>query len=535
MEKVRKLKKFKNLLITTLQIVLIIFVTLILFASIRGNAGIPTAEELNNPVWKEQGPFELSPERGRYALTYSIIEDKSFDFSIPVARFTTPDLGYTDGKFVSLFAPGVSFLVIPGYVVGHYLGMSQVGAYSAIAVYAILNFILIRQISKLLGASNPASVIAGMTFIFATPAFAYGVSLYQHHISTFLILLATYLLVRFEKKWLATLGIWFLCGLGIAVDNPNLLMMMPIGIVALLQSLDIEEKKEEMSIRIYPKYIIAIIGVLIPALGFMYFNYVSYGNPLQLGGTTNSVDAINEEGEPVTSEGILTPEELAQAGEFEEGERSSVGFFEARDMVNGLYIHLFSEDRGVVYFTPVILTGIIGIFVLYRSKNKHLPLLLSIVGVNLILYSMWGDPWGGWAFGSRYLIPSYAIMSIFIAMALTRYSRNILFLLVFAVLFVYSTAINTLGAITTSAIPPKVQAIPLEALTGKEEKYNYKRSWDFLNNNGSKSYFYQEFLEDSIPAKDFYITLVSAISTVSLMTLIGVYLTNRKTKDENKD
>ncbi|HRP36858.1 MAG TPA: hypothetical protein PLS50_03535, partial [Candidatus Dojkabacteria bacterium] len=186
MEKVIKLKKFKSMFSTTLQIVVLIFITLVLFASIRGTAGIPTAEELNSPVWKEQGPFELSPERGRYALTYSIIEDKSFDFSIPVARFTTPDLGFTDGKFVSLFAPGVSFLVIPAYIVGLYLGMSQVGTYSAIAVYAILNFILIRQISKLLGASNPASVIAGMTFIFATPAFAYGVSLYQHHISTFL-------------------------------------------------------------------------------------------------------------------------------------------------------------------------------------------------------------------------------------------------------------------------------------------------------------------------------------------------------------
>ncbi len=73
MKNVRKFIKIKSFLNTALHILVLVFTTLVLFASIRGNAGIPTAEELNTPIWKEQGPFELSPERGRYALTYSII------------------------------------------------------------------------------------------------------------------------------------------------------------------------------------------------------------------------------------------------------------------------------------------------------------------------------------------------------------------------------------------------------------------------------------------------------------------------------
>lgn len=525
-------KKFLNIMI---QSILVVFVVVIMIASIRGLAGNPTAEELNSPTWKEQGPFELSPERGRFALTYSILEDHSVIFSVPVARFTTPDLGYTNENFVSLFAPGVSYLVIPGYLVGQFFGLAQVGTYAAIGLFAIVNYLLIRLISRSLGASPLASAVAGMVFLFATPAFAYGVSLYQHHISTFLILAGVYILIRFEKKWLAMFGVWFLCALGIAVDNPNLFMMFPLGLFALIQALNIGETEKNLTVKINPKFIVAILGIVLPITGFLYFNNLSYGSPFQLGGTVNSVDVINDEGKPVTSEDILTPEELAQAGEFEEEERSSVGFFEARDMVNGLYIHLLSPDRGVLYFTPVILVGIVGMFVLYKSSNKYLPLLLSIVGINLVLYSMWGDPWGGWAFGSRYLIPGYAIMSIFIAMALTKYSRNIIFLLIFGVLFIYSVSINTLGAITTSAIPPKVQAIPLEALTGKEEKYNYMRNWDYLNQNGSKSYFYQKYLENTVDARDFYITLVSAISTVTIISLIGVYLTNRKTINGNKD
>ncbi|HUN01924.1 MAG TPA: hypothetical protein PLS00_03635, partial [Niabella sp.] len=71
--------------------ILLIFVVVIMMGSIRGIAGNPTAEELNSPIWKEQGPFELSPERGRFALTYSVLEDQSVIFSIPAARFVTPD------------------------------------------------------------------------------------------------------------------------------------------------------------------------------------------------------------------------------------------------------------------------------------------------------------------------------------------------------------------------------------------------------------------------------------------------------------
>src|SRR4030042_648124 len=120
-----------------------IFIIVVLLFAVRGVSGNPSKGDMNSSYWKEDGPFELSPERGRFALTFSIIEDKSLSFSLPVAQFTLPDLGFHMGKFVSLFAPGVSFVAIPGYLIGKNFGVSQLGTFMIICLFAFLNALLI--------------------------------------------------------------------------------------------------------------------------------------------------------------------------------------------------------------------------------------------------------------------------------------------------------------------------------------------------------------------------------------------------------
>src|SRR5437764_713806 len=60
---------------------LLLFLATTLLVSMRGNPGNPTQDQLNTPYWKDNGPFELSPERGRFALLYSLVENHSFQFS----------------------------------------------------------------------------------------------------------------------------------------------------------------------------------------------------------------------------------------------------------------------------------------------------------------------------------------------------------------------------------------------------------------------------------------------------------------------
>jgi hypothetical protein len=169
----------------------------------RGIWGNPNAKDLNTRTWKQDGVFELSPERGRFSLLYSLMEDRSFSYSVDIARFATPDLGQINGKYVSLFAPALSFIVAPGYMLGKYLNASQIGAFTVISLFALLNSWIIYLISFKFTKNKYASMLGSLVFLFATPAFAYSVNLYQHHVSTFILLLAIYLLF-FVEGWAST-------------------------------------------------------------------------------------------------------------------------------------------------------------------------------------------------------------------------------------------------------------------------------------------------------------------------------------------
>lgn len=493
-----------------------------LVLTLRGNPGNPTVSELNTPHWKEDGPLELSPESGRFGLTYSLLEDKSVHFSVDLARFITPDVGYTNRKYVSLFAPGVSFLAAPGYILGSWFNLAQVGAFATIAIFAILNALLIKSIATRLGANNLAASLASLVFLFATPAFTYAVSLYQHHISTFLILFAIYFLLR-TSSLLSLAVIWFLCAASIPIDYPNLILMFPIAILALKRLINLKFEKKQLNLEIIPTRILTLAAVLIPLFFFMWFNQVSYGNPLQFSGTVQSAEEIDENGLP-SKKNQNSREPIPEA----KSEKSSIAFFQTRNMITGVYTHLASPDRGILFYSPILILALAGIF-LTKNKNPIITTLIAIAAVNLVLYSMWGDPYGGWAFGSRYLIPAYSILAIFMAIVLTNFAKNKFILAAFLLLSIYSILVNTLGAITSSRNPPKVEATALSQISGRRELYTPQRNLEYLLSSGSKSLIFRSVLANSISASLYYL-FVSAllIGAFSTLTLVFFWQTRRR-------
>lgn len=504
-----------------------LFCAAVLFVSVRGNYGNPQPGELIEREWRDDGPFELSPERGRFGLLYSMIEDRSFYFSTDIARFVVPDLGYKDGKYVSLFAPATSFLAMPGFWIGKYFGTSQVGSFLTISLFALINLFLVYAISRKLGAGVYAALLGGLIFLFATPAYAYGVNLYQHHISTFLILLASLIVISTNKVWPMFL-VWFLCAASISVDYPNLFLMMPIGIYGLGKMFQIVKDKKLIVYRFKLWGILTFLGLVIPVLFFLWFNNKSYGNPLQFSGTVASVRAIDANGMP-TSPNKTVPETVDEFLNEGNQNKSATLFFESRNLLNGLYLHFVSRDRGILYFTPIILIGLIGLVIANKQQNKYLPMFFGILAVNVVLYSLWGDPWGGWAFGSRYLIPAYAIMSAFVALALSKANKKWLIILISYPLIIYSVSVNTLGAITTSAVPPQVEALSLESISGKQERFSYDRNLEYLNAGRSKSFVYKTWLSGKISSINFYYILTGSIILVSTILII-LSLLNKDSK-----
>lgn len=504
-------------------LLLLLFCGTVLSLSIRGLAGNPTPTDLNRLVWKDNGPLELSPERGRYALTYALAETGQFSFSPDLARFAAPDVAYTDGKYVSLFAPAVSFIAAPGYLLGKMIGMAQVGSFATIALFAIINLFLIRAIALRLGAHPLAATVAGVTFLFASPAFAYAVTLYQHHISTFLILAGVYLLMRFNSIW-SLMGIWILCALSISVDYPNFFMMLPIGFAALGKMFFTERVNGKLIVRLPLLRVLSVIVMALPLAFFLWFNNASYGNPFQLSGTIERSVQVNEDGSPVLeSEQYL--KKLKESGQpipTDPPEKNALAFFESRLLLNGFYTHFVSADRGMLLYTPVMLFGIAGLIWAIVRRKTFIALFTAVIGFNVILYSMWSDPYGGWAFGSRYLIPTYAMLSVFIALLLTKYANRMLFLLFFLIFFGYSVGVNTLGAITSNRNPPKVEAVALSEITKQKEEYTYMRNVNMLNANLSKSYVYETYAANKIPAWNYYLYLTGFIVVVTAAILVSL-------------
>ena len=139
-------------------------------------------------------------------------------------------------------------------------------------------------------------------------------------------------------------------------------------------------------------------------------------------------------------------------------------------------------------------------------------ILLSFVVVNLLLYSSWGDPWGGWAYGPRYLIPSMAILSIFVGVFLNSVKHKIIWRLVALPLVVYSSGVALIGALTTNAVPPKIEAVFLHT------KYNFLYNWPFIISNNSGSYIYKTYLKNTLTLEHY------ALALLSIVVLIVVFL-----------
>jgi len=313
----------------------------------------------------------------------------------------------------------------------------------------------------------------------------------------------------------------FLYALGITVDYPNAILMAPI--VAYSFGRLIKRKVvDKIMIQIDFSFVkpIALLAIIPPMAFFFWFNKQSYDSSLTISGTIPRVVGISE-GEPlfyVDSEDItITASELEQ-----QGDQLALSFFNTRKIINGLDIHIFSSDRGIIYFAPVVILGIFGMIII--GKKKNIAVFWGVVGANIILYSMWGDPWGGWTFGSRYLIPLYAVVSIFIPFLLKKIRKDLFLIGATLLLIAYSVSVNSLGALTSTANPPKVEAQELSQRFQKDFKYTYERNVNLLLDNSSKSFIYNTYLKDAIFVWEYYyvitvLILLGLLLSISYVTL----------------
>jgi hypothetical protein len=311
--------------------------------------------------------------------------------------------------------------------------------------------------------------------------------------------------------------------------------MLPIGLYALVKFW--ETFREQSLAHGSPwlrgmAYAATFVTLVVPMAFFMWYNQAAYGNSFQLPGTLQGVDEIGPDGRPAKvntyekEAGVLEAVDPQKTGK----EKTAVGFFKTRNLYQGFYTHFLSPDRSMLYFAPVTLLGIFGLGVLYRRKPGITGLLLGIIGMNVLTYSLWGDPYGGWAFGSRYLIPTYALLAIGIAFGFSQWRWKTLFITLFVPLLVYSVWVNTLGAVTTSANPPQMEVLALEKQSDHEQKYTFMRNWEFLHQKyekiGSKSFVYQTWAKNYLSAPRYFFVVYACILFIFGLAFIGMLVEN---------
>ncbi len=483
-------------------------VVLFLFSlSIKGEAGNPLyfQTELSTKIG---GPFESSGTNSRYALTKSIVDSNSFFFTEELAKFASPDLTIYKGRYTTLFTPGVSFAAVPFYYLGKLVGVPQFITFLSTLLFASFNILLIYLISRKLKATKVFSLIAGLIFAFGTNGLGYSSSMTQHHLSVLLILLV--ILNSISKRNLVNnLVLGLLIGAGILVDIPNAFMMAPAAIYAFFKHFQIENVEGKSKLKINPFFVAIIVGLIPMAVIFGWYNYSTNGSFTVLAQSIGrsdffATDEIKEINKQSSSNFSNEAPELIP--------------FATRLQFNGAYILLISNERGIFFYNPILFFGLLGLFLAYknRTNNDLVVLITAIVLVNITMYSMFGDPWGGWSYGPRYLIPSIALLSVGIGYALTRVDRNPFAIILFAVLTIYSVSVSVLGSVTTNLLPPKVEAENLATPVPYTYLYNYQMA----ERNQSGVLIYNLYLKNIMNVKIF-IYVYSALIVTLIFSLLA--------------
>lgn len=502
-----------------------VFIAVIILMAfvVKGKEGDPVyyQKELDASV---TGPFESSNTTSRYALVQSIVENNSLFFNLEQAKFSAPDLVRYHDKFFTIFTPGVSLLAIPLYVLGLEFDMPQLFSFLTTIIFAILNVALIARISIKLGTSLGAGLMAGVIFLFGTNALAYSLTLTQHHYVTTVILLM--ILNAFDERTISK-NIWFgiLYGVGIFIDVPAGIISLPILFYILWKHLIINKTSKKFDVSIRYIAIWLAIGLIPMALAFGAYNYYLTGSYSKVAQSIGRFNGSFEGAENLKEVIIRADEELPVAQKtFDNWSR-----FKTRRLLRGFDVLLFGKERSWLYYSPILYVGFLAIFLRGKLDNEKRSIMNLIGGViifNIVLYAMFGDVWGGWSFGARYIIPAGALASVFLAIVIEAKKKSFITVGLIVILSFYSIRTNVLGAITTAAIPPKVEA---EALLSPIP-YTYAYNIEFVKKNISSSLIYNLYLKDTMTVREFW-NIYTTITFGLLMFPYAFFLSSSFNKE----
>ncbi len=497
-----------------LSILFLIFIPIFFYSlTLRGYSGNLNTEKAmidytNGRIGEiALGPFESSHETSPYVFMLSMLQNHTISLPKGFADFGVPDIGYHNSKFYSFFPPGVPIIIMPLYIIGSYFNLGQLISYLTIPLLAVGILILLYLISfQIFGVSKALALIPPLVFAFGSTSWSYAITIYQHIPSVFLMLFSYYLVWRYSRgspygPYLAVL-IWFCYGISIFFDYPNAFLLAPVILYFFIISFRLQPTGNQHTFSFRPVFLYSSIIFIIIFGSLFYYNYKVFGDWKQLHNTLSMYTGDNlqtlQNNERMAP--VLAPDKIRR-----------LMIFKENNLLLGIRVLLFSKERGLLYYSPIYILCLLGLYLGRKKMNIHTMTIVGLILMNLVLYASQTDTLGGRAFGPRYIIPMMAALSLFVPYIFTN-TRTLFYKIIFLVFYIFSSAIALGGALTSNMLRKADESISLGL------PYDYGYNFNLLVQNKSGSFIYNNFFIDDISLVHYFFVIYGLL----LVTVIFV-------------
>jgi len=352
----------------------------------------------------------------RFCVTESLVTRDAFDTpQIWGGLFGFHRFG-RDGEYYSKYGIFPSLLAVPLYWIALHikrLGLAQAVILLNAFITAVTGSLILLYV-KGLGYSRNASLLVGLIFGLCTTALVYSKYFFSEPILSLCLLATAYVLFRrksnFNKSKRSS-GYALLAGLilGLAMAT-NLIALLAIP-VFFFYGFYRHTSKAAIHTR---RYLIDILffglslGISLVAIGV--YNYARFGSPLQSGYPS--------------WEKFDTP------------------------LLIGLWGLLLSPEKGLVFYSPVLLLFPFSFFAFFKRNRAEAMLALALFIIYCVTYAQWHDWGGGVCWGPRFLVPLIPFLMITTAPTIEALlaQRSSLTTLAFLALCLLSAIVQILGA-----------------------------------------------------------------------------------------
>jgi hypothetical protein len=282
------------------------------------------------------------------------------------------------------------------------------------SLFSSLTVILIYKISKYFTKNEKYRLLISITYGLGSLAFPYALILYTHATGTFFIFLTFYILFKIKQEKIKNYNYLFLSGLsmGLAFMFDFSTVFASIFLFFYMFSFNFYEKKN---------ILIFLLGVSLGLLPFIFYNISILGLKLELIPKYNDREIFSAISEQVfRNYGVIVPH------------------------VSVPMRVLFDSYRGLLFYYPIFIISLLGLYEMRKAYKKEV-LLILLIFISFIIYSSVQITWyGGYCFGPRFMLPAIPFLTIPILFVLNDLKINFSKLVV-GILIIFSVFINFLS------------------------------------------------------------------------------------------